>query len=232
MTGSRRAELRQLLSMIREVRPGGRALVAIDGLDGAGKTVLAEELVELAAEDSSGSGDNRLVASLSIDGFHHPRAVRYARGKGPESFFHDSYDYDAFIRSVVTPFREGTPIIPAVWDVNTDAPAAPARAELPPRCVLLVEGIFLHRPELRTHWDASVWVEVPFEVSVPRGNVRFPGQHDSIPEAAVNHRYVGGQRLYLAECSPWEWASWIFDNEDLQLPRLRTHLPRRSVPLD
>lgn len=98
--------------------------------------------------------------------------------------------------------------------------------------MLLVEGIFLHRPELRELWDASVWLEVPFDVSVARGNARFPGQYDSNPEAAVNHRYVGGQRLYLAECAPWDRASWIVDNEDLQHPRLRTHRPCRSVPLD
>lgn len=218
--------------MIREVRPDRRALVAIDGLDGAGKTVLAEELVELAAEGPSGSGDDRPVASMSIDGFHHPRAVRYARGRGPDSFFHDSYDYGAFVRSVVTPFRDGAPIVPAAWDVEADVPAAPARLVPPPRCVLLVEGIFLHRPELRTHWDASVWLEVPFEISVPRGNVRLPGRYDSNPEADVNHRYVGGQRLYLAECKPWGRANWIIDNEDLQHSRLRTHLPCQAPPLD
>lgn len=206
--------------------------MAIDGLDGAGKTVLAEELVELAAEGPSGSGDDRPVASMSIDGFHHPRAVRYARGRGPDSFFHDSYDYGAFVRSVVTPFRDGAPIVPAAWDVEADVPAAPARLVPPPRCVLLVEGIFLHRPELRTHWDASVWLEVPFEISVPRGNVRLPGRYDSNPEADVNHRYVGGQRLYLAECKPWGRANWIIDNEDLQHSRLRTHLPCQAPPLD
>lgn len=219
--------------MVREVRPDRRALVAIDGLDGAGKTVLAEELVELAAEGPSGSGDDRPVASMSIDGFHHPRAVRYARGRSPDSFFHDSYDYGAFVRSVVAPFREGAPIVPAVWEVEADdEPAAPVRLELPDRCVLLVEGIFLHRPELRMHWDASVWVEVPFEVSVPRGNARSPGQYDSNPEAADNHRYVGGQRLYLAECTPWDRANWIIDNEDLQHPHLRSHLPCQAPPLD
>ncbi|MDN5659716.1 MAG: uridine kinase, partial [Brevibacterium aurantiacum] len=41
------------------------------------------------------------------------------------------------------------------------------------------------------------------------------------PESQSNHRYVGGQRLYLAECSPWKSATWIFDNEDLELPTLR-----------
>ncbi|WP_231445468.1 hypothetical protein [Brevibacterium zhoupengii] len=150
---ARRLVLRQLLSLLREVDIGGRALVAVDGLDGAGKTVLVQELVELANQDGL-----RPVASLSIDGFHHPRSIRYGNGQGPDSFYRDSYDYEAFFRSVVTPFRHGLPIVPAVWDVDADASVLPAQRDLPQDCVLLVDGIFLHRPELRVVWDASVWV--------------------------------------------------------------------------
>lgn len=65
-----------------------------------------------------------------------------------------------------------------------------------------------------------MWVEVPFAVSVPRGNARFPGDHDADPEAASNHRYVGGQRLYLAEADPASRATWVLDNTDLADPRL------------
>ena len=129
----RRAVLHQLLSLLRGVNIGKRVLVAIDGLDGAGKTVLAQELVEVASQDGL-----RPFASLSIDGFHHPRSIRYENGLGPDSFYRDSYDYDAFIRSVVTPFRHGLSITPAVWDVDADlaVPRAQvffARGLRPPR---------------------------------------------------------------------------------------------------
>ena len=219
MADTRRSVVTRLLEQIREVSPGGRALLAIDGLDGAGKSVLVKELVDLAKED-----DLRPVTHLSIDGFHLPRAVRHAHGTGPDTFYRESYDYAAFTRSVVAPFRSGSSIIPAVWDVSADSPV-PARArDLPTDCALLVDGIFLHRRELRDVWDASVWVEVPFAVSVPRGNQRFPGKYDPDPGAESNHRYVGGQRLYFAECSPWDLATWVVDNEDLAHPRLSPRL--------
>jgi uridine kinase len=48
--------------------------VAIDGVDGSGKTTLADELVDLI--HSAG----REVIRASVDGFHNPRDVRYARG--------------------------------------------------------------------------------------------------------------------------------------------------------
>ncbi|WP_181274458.1 uridine kinase [Brevibacterium oceani] len=222
MTVTRQAVLRELLDHVRSVRRGGRALIAVDGLDGAGKSVLVSELIDLASRDDARppAEDNRPLACVSIDGFHRPRSVRYAEGRGPESFYRDSYDYPAFVESVVEPFRTGEAIAPAVWDVDADEPVAPDPLNLPDDCVLLVDGIFLHRPELRDHWDASVWIEVPFAVSVPRGNARFPHLNDADPESESNRRYVGGQRLYFAEAAPWDRATWNLDNTDLDRPNL------------
>ena len=219
---SRDTVLRHLLAELRAVRPGQRALIALDGVDGAGKTMLAHELVNLAktAAEVPGHDSDRRVTAISIDGFHHPRAIRYAHGTGPDTFYRHSYDYGAFVDSVVEPFRRGDSVVPAVWDVDKDRPIAPEHLSLPNDCVLLIEGIFLHRPELVGLWDASMWVDVPFEISVPRGNERFAGGFDADPEAASNHRYVGGQRLYFSEADPWEKATWVLDNRDLDRPHL------------
>lgn len=225
--------LRQLLAWISEVRPRQRILIAIDGLDGAGKTTLAEELVALGIEASvpctvgnaTPATGHRPLARVSIDGFHHPRARRYSNGRGPQSFYRDSYDYEAFARSVVTPFKDGLPIVPAVWDVDADVPLPHTELDMPQDCILLIDGIFLHRPELRDLWDASVWVDVPFEVSVPRGNQRYPEAYDRDPEVESNRRYVEGQRLYFAQCSPWDLATWQLDNTDLDEPVLRSINP-------
>ncbi len=158
---------------------------------------------------------------MSIDGFHRPRAERRAAGTGAEGFYRGSYRYDAFRASVVEPLRAGRPILPAIWDVDADEPAAAAPVDVPEDGVVVVEGIFLHRPELVGCWDATVWVEAPFAVSVPRGNARFPGLPPD-PDAPENARYVGGQRLYLAEADPSRRATWVFDNADLARPGLRS----------
>lgn len=203
-----------LAERIRALLPQQRTAVAVDGVDGAGKTVLADELAALIEP-------RRHVVRVSIDGFHRPRAERYRNGTGPESFYRDSYDYAAFRAAVLDPFRSGRPVAPAVNDVGLDrriaVPPVPVEAD----SVLIVDGIFLHRRELVDLWDATVFVDVPFEVSVPRGNARFPGDHDPDPEGADNHRYVGGQRLYFAEADPRARATWVLDNTDLDRPRLR-----------
>ncbi|OFE16623.1 uridine kinase [Humibacillus sp. DSM 29435] len=212
-TAERDAAVRDLADRVVALQPGERVTVAVDGFDGAGKTVLADEVAQMLMAD-------RPVLRVSIDGFHRPQAQRRARGRGPESFYEDSYDYDAFRRAVIEPFRRGAPVTPAINDVVADRPIHPDRIVVGPGTVLLVDGIFLQRPELTDAWDATVWVDVPFAVSVPRGNARFEGEHDPDPEAAVNRRYVEGQRLYLAEARPREQASWVFDNTDLARPLL------------
>jgi uridine kinase len=63
-------------------------------------------------------------------------------------------------------------------------------------------------------------VDVPFAVSVPRGNARFGDGHDPDPGAEPNRRYVEGQRLYLAAVDPRSRATWVLDNTDLDLPVL------------
>jgi len=190
--------------------------VAGDGFDGAGKTVLADQLAEvIGAVDGS-----RDVLRVSIDGFHRPKAERIARGRGPETFYEDSYDYAAFRRAVIDPFRRGEPVTPAVNDVDADRPVHPDPVAVAADTVLLVDGIFLQRPELADVWDATVWLDVPFAVSVPRGNARFGDGHDSDPDAEANRRYVGGQRLYLAAADPRAKATWVLDNTDLDRPVL------------
>jgi uridine kinase len=76
----------EIVKRIVEVQLAHPICVAIDGRDGAGKTTLADELV--APLQSTG----REVIRASIDGFHNPRILRYARGhKSPEGYFRDSF---------------------------------------------------------------------------------------------------------------------------------------------
>ena len=207
----------QLWHKVQRVHPESRILVALDGFDGAGKSHLSAEI----AEHAQNTGGRPLVR-VSIDGFHHPRSVRRDAGNGPEGFYRGSYRYPEFRRCVAEPMRSGAPITPAIWDVARDEPVVADPVTVPPCGIVLVDGIFLHRPELIDVWDATVWLEVPFTVSVPRGNARFDGRHDPNPEAPSNHRYVYGQRLYLQEADPRSHADWVFDNTDLTRPHLQT----------
>lgn len=213
----RQLVLVDLLAMLLAVNPGERAVVAIDGVDGAGKSRLSAELRALA-----GHVAGRQVLGVSVDGFHQPAAARYRDGRGPETFYRDSYDYDAFRRLVLDPFRAGLEITPAWRDVASDEPVRPDPVEADDDALLLVDGIFLHRDDLAGEWDASVWVEVPFSVSVPRSRQRDAVSRPELddPEHPENHRYVGGQRLYLDDVDVLARCRWVVDNTDLRAPVL------------
>ena len=213
---------RDLRDRVRRQNPAGRVIVAVDGLDGAGKTVFADGLAEVFAE----TGD--AVFRAGIDGFHRPRIERYARGRrSPEGFYLDSYDYPTFRRVLIDPFRDGaqtaaaTGFQLAAFDVVRDAPVESQWVTAPLDAVLVVDGIFLNRPPLRDLWDWSIWLDVPFEMAFARMALRDGSDPD--PDAPANARYRQGQELYLDEARPREAASVIVDNTDLARPRIVGH---------
>lgn len=195
------------------------ARVVVDGVAGAGKTTLADELARRLRRLG------RPVIRVSIDGFHQPRVARYRRGRtSPEGFYRDSYDLAALEREVLSPLSPGGSgqYRPQVFDVTRDEPVSAPAQEAGPGSVLIVDGLFLHRPELRDWWHDSVFLRVPFEVSVPRGAARGPGYGSPDPRADSNRRYVEGHCLYFREADPEAQAGVVLDYTDLNAPRIVT----------
>jgi len=181
--------------------------VGIDGVDGAGKTTFADAL----AEALTAVGQD--VVRVSLDDFHHVRAVRHRQGRDcPVGFFEDSYDYDRFAVDVMLPFGpdgDGR-YRSAAHDLATDRLLKPPWQHAPSGAVLVVDGLFLHRDELVDQWDLSVWLDVDVTTSVARMAQR-DGSHPD-PGHPSLHRYVIGQRLYLERCRPRERADLVIDN--------------------
>lgn len=189
--------------------------VAIDGVDGAGKTVLANELAPLV--QSLG----RPVIRASVDGFHNPREVRYRLGKtSPEGFYRESYNYRLFKEVLLDPLSpngSGRYKV-AAYDVDKDSTVTVDEQTALTNSILLLDGIFLHREELKSYWDFSIFLNVPFDVSIPRGAQRGAGSADPLAES--NRRYVEGQKLYLKESQPELCASVVIDYRDLSSPTI------------
>lgn len=213
MTPERKQFFEELACRLPAPRDDANVIIGVDGVDGAGKTRFARDLMHHL--EKSGP-----VVTLSIDGFHDVRARRYRRGRSSaEGFWLDSYDYDSFRRDVIEPFREGTgTYLPAAHDVDSDRVLTSPRLTVPNGVTLIVDGIFLQRAELADVWDATIFLDVPFAVSVARGAERDGGSTD--PHSPSNARYVGGQRLYLERCRPAESATILVDYADLMKPRI------------
>lgn len=193
--------------IVRAAPVVGRAvLVGIDGVDGSGKTTFAARLA--TAYDDAG----RRTVVVHADDFLNPRAVRYRLGRSsPEGFFLDSVDLVALRQKVLDPVRAGAQtIIAQHFDLRADSPVVSEPVGINADTVVIVEGMFLHREELNALWDYSVFLDVPFEVSVQRMAERDRSHPD--PAHPSNQRYVEGQRLYLSRCGPRARAKAVVDN--------------------
>ncbi len=187
--------------------------VGIDGVDGTGKTVFADDLA--ATLRAAG----RAVIRVSADDFHNVRAVRHRLGHdSPQGFWLDSYNYPALRNRVLAPLGPGGSrrYQAACHDLETDQRIDPPAEEAPPGAVVVLDGLFVHRDELAGIWDLSVFLDVPFAVSVARMATR-DGSHPD-PDHPSLARYVGGQRLYFAACQPWQRADLVVNATDLDAP--------------
>ena len=99
---ARQALLQDIARSVLRVPKRDIVRIAIDGVDGAGKTVFADELAR-ALEATGGK-----VIRASIDGFHNSASIRYRRGRAsPEGFFADSYNYEQLRAALLDPLSPG-----------------------------------------------------------------------------------------------------------------------------
>ncbi len=205
--------LSELATRIAERSADHPLRVAIDGVDAAGKTVLADELASLV------SAAGRPVIRASIDGFHNSAAVRHRRGKlSPEGYYADSFDYAGLTAALLEPLGPGGDgrYLTSLFDYRTDRPVTKEPAQAPPDAVLLFDGVFLLRPEVRHHWDYSIFVRAGFRVTLPRALERDLMLFDNVDGVRERYerRYIPGQILYLAEAAPEDHATVVVDNND------------------
>ena len=88
--------------------------------------------------------------------------------------------------------------------------------------MLLFDGVFLQRPELRPHFDLCVFVAVSFEEAIRRAGQRdaeLLGSRHEV-ERRYRDRYVPGQRLYFEAVRPRELADIVVRNDDPATPVL------------
>jgi uridine kinase len=118
---------------------------------------------------------------LSADDFHRPPEERYRQGReSPVGYYEDSFDHPRLRQAVLA--AEG---------------------------LLIVDGIFLFRPELNDLWDFRVFIEIDPEESIRRGVARDGRETEEL----YRRRYVPGQRIYLDSVRPAELADVVVSQE-------------------
>ncbi len=111
----------------------------------------------------------------------------------------------------------------ADFDLGSDVALSGPGEVAPVEAILLFDGVFLLRPELRGWWDLSIYVRASFDVALGRAKARDLPLFGSVATVVQRYmsRYQPGQRQYLEYCQPERAASVVFDNDDPARPTVR-----------
>ena len=211
--------LEYLAEAISGIKRGHLARIAIDGVDAAGKTTLADELAGVLRKRGF------KVIRASIDGFHNPRAIRYQKGRmSALGYYRDSFNNRAVIENLLQPLGPGgsRQYKTAAFDFRTDSEVLEELKIAADDSILVMEGVFLFRPELKCFWDLKIFVDADFSSILPRAVKRdrdYLGGEPAVIDA-YNCRYIPGQKIYFEEADPKGNADIIIDNNDFNHPKI------------
>jgi uridine kinase len=211
---TRNKVLQDTASVILSIKHNKPIRVAIDGIDCAGKTIFANDLVEFIKDSG------RAVIRASLDDFHNPRDFRYQRGRNsPEGYYFDSFNYKALFQYLLNPLGSNgdRKYKSKVFDYVNDEWVKSEPLIASNDSILLFDGIFLLRPELEEIWDLSVYLEISYDESIKRAIERQEEGSYEISEL-YQSRYIPGQKLYHIHVGPKRKADIIVDNNDLEKP--------------
>jgi uridine kinase len=181
------------------LQSGHPVRVAIDGVDAAGKTTLADELAMLLVERGWS------VIRASIDEFYRPCSERYQQGaNSPQGYYSDSFDNDTVRTALLAPLgpHGSRRFCRAVFDYRTDTPSRAEEERAAEDTILLFDGVFLLRPAINDQWDYRIFVDAPFTATSERAVLRdsdLVGSAEAT-RARYHERYIPGQHIYSEIC--------------------------------
>jgi uridine kinase len=201
--------------------PDKPLLVGINGIDGSGKTSIARNITEYLSDIG------KSVATVSIDDFHNPREKRYAKGSdSPEGYYYDSMNFDAFKTKLLEPIKKALEfpikIHSKIFDLHSDKPQS-IEISISEDSIVIVEGVFLFKPDMIDFFDIKVFIDVEREVITERMIARdLPSDATSLEienyRTRIEQKYMAGQDIYLSKSDAKNKADIVIDNNDYKNP--------------
>ncbi|MGY4643668.1 uridine kinase family protein [Cellulomonas sp. URHB0016] len=176
------------------IRRSGRSpvLVGIDGQGGAGKSRLARHLVACVPRSVVVEGDD----------FYRDMPDAARRLLDAEQGAEEYFDWERLRREVLRPVARGEPVL-RYQRYDWGHAAMGGWVEMPMPDVVVVEGVYTLRPQLRDLVDVKVYVEASAQVRRQR-------QHDrgENPDHWIE-RWIAAEDAYVARTAPREAADVV-----------------------
>ena len=170
-------------------------LIGIDGLGGSGKTTYAYKL------------QRQLEGSMifHLDDFIHKKEVRYNENYEEwYCYYHLQWRYDYLIQKLLLPLKSGLDVNETIEVYNRETDSYTLRKiEIPVGTTVIIEGVFLQRPELRPYFETVIYLEMDKETRLKRISDRdtYMGSKEEIA-LRYEQRYFPAEEKYIEQCNP------------------------------
>jgi len=213
--------VRKILERRANVPNTRSLLVGLSGIDGCGKGYLAAQLQAHLALHGV------IPAILNVDGWLNLPQTRFDQNAPAVNFYENAIRLDQFFSQLVLPFRDRRSVhLVADLVEETASDYRKHTYDYADVSVILVEGIFLFKPQYRKYFDLAIWIDCSFPTALARAIDRGQeGLSAANTIAAYDTIYFPAQRIHLTQDKPRENADLIFENDidatrpDLDRPR-------------
>jgi uridine kinase len=201
------------IDMLRRTTPSGRGLlVAVTGIDGCGKGSVA------ALMTGTLEGRGLRTVNINVDGWLNLPSVRFSEKDPAAHFYFNALRFDEMFATLVKPLRaQRSILLEANFVEETDVEYRRHLYEFADVDVIVLEGIYLLKRELREEYDLSIWIDCSFETALERAVAR---SQENLPPAetiSAYHRiYFPAQEIHARRDRPRDAATLIVTND----PRL------------
>jgi uridine kinase len=189
-------------TLVTHPRKQSTLLIAIDGPGGSGKTTLAQSIVNHTPH----------ATVLHLDDFFFPNHMR-ASTRGDTSEVGGDLDWRRMRDQVLTPLSQDKPGRYQRYDWGTDMLAE--WHDVPVGGIVIVEGVYSLRQEMRAFFDFRVWVHCPKEVYLARGLERslieWPERSTEASRALWEHVWIPAEERYAREHRPERMVDLVID---------------------
>ncbi|HEU0046656.1 MAG TPA: hypothetical protein VFQ43_03495 [Nitrososphaera sp.] len=200
-----------ITSRRQELSPKVGLLVAISGIDGSGKSTMAREV----AERLKHQGLN--AALIGLDAWHHPPEKRFNKNDPAQHFYSHAFRFDELFDILINPLQHSR-----TAHITVELTRLPENDlylhsyDLNEVDVIVLEGIFLFKKELKKNHDLAFWVECSFETALRRALLR---NQEGLSEEEIirDYRtiYFPAQRIHFTRDSPKSNVDGIVGNDEV-----------------
>lgn len=210
--------IENLSDIIIQKRPANSAfLVGITGMDTSGKTRFTEELERCLYRRGL------KVQIIHVDDFHNPKSIRYARDlPEPRQYYERSINFERLANEVLRPIKEYGQLKTTLThlDLLSDTWSLQRDYNVNSDTIVLVEGVFLFRPEICSFVDFFIYLHVTEDVVIQRARLRdLPTQGEEVMRK-YHSKYLPAQREYIQNVRPDRFSDVVIDNSNWENPKV------------